>query len=57
MRNWPVHPVIYEINTCVWLGELSRTYKRVRGVLYQCIGEQRCLPGIARGRESAESGG
>jgi hypothetical protein len=28
MRTWPVHPVIYEINTCVWLGELSRTYKR-----------------------------
>ncbi|MGV8075573.1 MAG: alpha-amylase family glycosyl hydrolase [Syntrophobacteraceae bacterium] len=29
MRPWPVHPVIYEINTWVWLRELSRTYKRL----------------------------
>jgi hypothetical protein len=28
MKTWPKHPVIYEINTRVWLGELSRTYKR-----------------------------
>ena len=28
MRTWPKHPLIYEINTWVWLGELSRTYKR-----------------------------
>ena len=27
MRTWPMHPVIYEINTWVWLGELSRAYK------------------------------
>ena len=26
MRTWPRHPVIYEINTWVWLGELSRKY-------------------------------
>ena len=24
MRTWPTHPVIYEINTWVWLGDLSR---------------------------------
>jgi hypothetical protein len=24
MRTWPKHPVIYEINTWVWLAELSR---------------------------------
>ena len=28
MRTWPNHPVIYEINTWVWLGDLSRKYKR-----------------------------
>ena len=27
-RSWPKHPVIYEINTWVWLGELSRKYQR-----------------------------
>ncbi len=26
MRTWPKHPVIYEINTWVWLGELGRKY-------------------------------
>ena len=30
VRTWPKHPVIYEINTWVWLGELSRKYQRVR---------------------------
>jgi Alpha amylase, catalytic domain len=28
MRRWPKHPVIYEINTWVWLGELSRKYRK-----------------------------
>ena len=28
MTTWPAHPVIYEINTWVWLGELSRRYGR-----------------------------
>jgi hypothetical protein len=28
MKSWPKHPVIYEINTWVWLSELSRKYKR-----------------------------
>ncbi len=28
MRLWPRHPVIYEINTWVWLQELSREYKK-----------------------------
>jgi hypothetical protein len=28
MKTWPKHPVIYEINTWVWLGELSRKYQR-----------------------------
>ena len=27
--TWPRHPVIYEINNWVWLGELSRKYRRV----------------------------
>jgi len=27
MRTWPKYPVIYEINTWVWLAELSRTHK------------------------------
>jgi hypothetical protein len=26
--NWPQHPVIYEINTLVWLNELSRKHRR-----------------------------
>ncbi len=26
--TWPSHPRIYEINTWVWLGELSRKYAR-----------------------------
>jgi hypothetical protein len=26
MKPWPKYPVIYEINTWVWLGELSRKY-------------------------------
>jgi hypothetical protein len=26
MNTWPRHPVIYEINTWVWLGELGRKY-------------------------------
>jgi len=29
MNPWPKHPVLYEINTWVWLGELSRKYGRV----------------------------
>ena len=28
MKSWPVYPVIYEINTWVWLQELSRKYNR-----------------------------
>ncbi|HET9167713.1 MAG TPA: alpha-amylase family glycosyl hydrolase [Candidatus Angelobacter sp.] len=28
MKKWPKYPVIYEINTWVWLGELSRKYRR-----------------------------
>ena len=28
MEAWPKHPVIYEINTWVWLGDLSRKYQR-----------------------------
>jgi hypothetical protein len=27
MKTWSKHPVIYEINTWVWLGELSRKYQ------------------------------
>jgi hypothetical protein len=27
MNSWPKHPVIYEINTWVWLQELSQEYK------------------------------
>ena len=27
MNPWPKHPVIYEINTWVWLQELSHKYK------------------------------
>lgn len=28
MKPWPKHPIIYEINTWVWLHELSRKYGR-----------------------------
>ncbi len=28
MNAWPRHPLIYEINTWVWLGELSRKYQK-----------------------------
>ncbi len=28
METWPKHPVLYEINTWVWLGDLCRKYKR-----------------------------
>jgi hypothetical protein len=28
MNPWPKHPVIYEINTWVWLNEMSRKYER-----------------------------
>ena len=28
MNPWPKHPVIYEINTWVWLQALSQEYKR-----------------------------
>ena len=28
MRTWPKYPVIYEINTWVWLAELGRKYHR-----------------------------
>lgn len=28
MNPWPKHPVIYEINTRVWLNELSRKYEK-----------------------------
>jgi hypothetical protein len=28
MKTWPLHPVIYEINTWVWLNELSQKYQR-----------------------------
>lgn len=29
MTIWPRHPVIYEINTWVWLGELSQKHQRL----------------------------
>jgi hypothetical protein len=28
MRAWPRHPILYEVNTWVWLGELSRRHQR-----------------------------
>jgi MFS superfamily sulfate permease-like transporter len=28
MSTWPRHPVIYEINTCVWVDDLSRKHQR-----------------------------
>ena len=28
MKPWPKHPVIYEINSWVWLSELSQKYQR-----------------------------
>jgi hypothetical protein len=28
MKPWPKYPVIYEINSWVWLNELSRKYNR-----------------------------
>src|SRR5512143_905660 len=28
MKPWPLHPVIYEINTWVWLSELSQKYRQ-----------------------------
>ena len=28
MKTWPMHPVIYEINTWVWLRELSQKYQK-----------------------------
>jgi hypothetical protein len=28
MRSWPRHPVIYELNTWVWLNDLSRRHER-----------------------------
>lgn len=28
MKTWPLHPIIYEINTWVWLGDLSQKYQR-----------------------------
>ncbi len=35
MSPWPSYPVIYEINTWVWLGGLSRKYGKVRGPLVE----------------------
>ncbi len=28
MKTWPKYPLIYEINTWVWLNGLGRKYKR-----------------------------
>ena len=28
MNPWPTHPVIYEVNTWVWLNDLSRKHQR-----------------------------
>ena len=28
MKTWPRHPVIYEVNTWVWLNDLSRKHQR-----------------------------
>ena len=28
MKAWPLHPVIYEINTWVWLHELAQKYRQ-----------------------------
>ena len=28
MKTWSKHPVIFEINTWAWLGEVSRKYHR-----------------------------
>jgi glycosidase len=44
MNPWPKHPVIYEINTWIWLQELSQTYKKhltlnkVPGEVWDSIG-------------------
>src|SRR5512147_2200399 len=32
MRTWPEHPIIYEINTWVWLGELGRKFRKSVGL-------------------------
>ena len=28
MTGWPIRPVIYEVNTAIWLADLSRTAGR-----------------------------
>lgn len=48
MKSWPKYPVIYEINTCVWLHELSLKHNRqiklgnVPSAEWDCLGS----PGI-----------
>lgn len=48
MTGWPVQPMIYEINTVVWLTELSRRYGRrvTLGDIPAAAWDEAVLPGI-----------
>jgi hypothetical protein len=48
MTAWPDHPVIYEINTLIWLGELSSRYGRpvTLGEVPAPAWDEVALPGV-----------
>src|SRR5512135_1482214 len=48
MTGWPLQPVIYEINTVIWLTELSRRYGRrvTLGDIPAAAWDEAVLPGI-----------
>ena len=61
MKAWPKHPVIYEINTWVWLAELSQKYQRTVNLAtvpepeWKAITSLRLRRGVVHGRLGTES--
>jgi hypothetical protein len=48
MTGWPAQPVLYEINTVIWLRELSRRYGRrvTLGEVPAAAWDEVTLPGV-----------
>jgi hypothetical protein len=48
MTGWPAQPVLYEINTVIWLRELSRRYGRrvTLGEVPAAAWDEVALPGV-----------
>jgi hypothetical protein len=50
MKTWSKHPVIYELNTWVWLNELSR---KIAYFFHASLQGTACYPGCAEALKAA----